>query len=165
MLKSTKWRRIVAGVLCLILVAGIAMATAETRKIQGANLVRLRAKPSTSGKVLDAFPKGRQVTILKKGDDWCKVKVGGKEGYMMTKYLYSKKEQKEAEEEKGTVMYVSTPSGAKLNLRADKSNQSEILGSYKVGTKVTVIKKGKSWTKVNVKGKIGYMGSQYLVSK
>ena len=144
MLKSTKWRRIVAGVLCLILVAGIAMATAETRKIQGANLVRLRAKPSTSGKVLDAFPKGRQVTILKKDDE---------------------KEQKEAEEEKGTVMYVSTPSGAKLNLRADKSNQSEILGSYKVGTKVTVIKKGKSWTKVNVKGKVGYMGSQYLVSK
>ena len=61
-------------------------------------------------------------------------------------------------------MYVWTPSGTTLNLRAEPNAWSTILGSYRVGTAVTVLKRGSVWTKVRVNGKTGYMGSQYLVS-
>lgn len=165
MMISMRCRRILAAVLCLVLVCGIVSAVAETRKIRGSNLVRLRAAPSTKATVLDAFPKGTEVKILKKGVEWCKVRVRGQEGYMMTKYLYTKTEREEMADPDGKTMYVWTPSGTRLNLRAEPNSDSEVLGSYRVGTKVTILKKGRYWSRVSVKGKTGYMGNDYLVEK
>jgi len=157
-MKRSAIRRLTAAVLCLILVFGAVSALAETRYIRTGYMVRLRASASTKGRVIDAFPVGTKVNVLNKGDTWCKVRVSGKTGYMMTQYLYS------GTSGGGNSMYVWTPSGTTLNLREEPNAWSTILGSYRVGTKVTVLKRGSIWTKVNVNGKVGYMGSQYLVS-
>jgi uncharacterized protein YgiM (DUF1202 family) len=55
--------------------------------------------------------------------------------------------------------------GIRVNLREDKNSSSEILGSYRGGTKVTVLKKGKIWSRVEVRGKEGYMYSDYLTAE
>ena len=47
----------------------------------------LRAKPSTSAKVLEKLNKGTKVTVVEKVGDWFHVKVGTTEGYVMTKLL------------------------------------------------------------------------------
>jgi uncharacterized protein YgiM (DUF1202 family) len=47
----------------------------------------LRAKPSTSAKVLEKLNKGTKVTVVEKVGDWSHVKVGTTEGYVMTKLL------------------------------------------------------------------------------
>lgn len=165
MIWSPKSKQIIAILLCLAIVAGSVSALAETRKIRSGSMVRLREAPSTKAKVLDAFPKGTKVNVLKKGPSWCKIRVNKLTGYMMTKYLYNPSEITGDEVTgEGQVMYVWTPSGTRLNLREGPSKSTPVIDAYRVGTKVIVLKKGKSWTKVSVKGKVGYMGSEYLVA-
>ena len=55
--------------------------------------------------------------------------------------------------------------GVRLNLRAEANNTSDIIASFRGGTKVTVIKKGKYWSLVEVKGLEGYMSTDYLTSE
>ncbi|MBO7662343.1 MAG: SH3 domain-containing protein [Clostridia bacterium] len=157
--------RITAGLLCLLMIFSAVSALAETRTIRSGYMVRLRATASSKGKVLDAFPVGTRVNVLSKGDTWCKVRVSGKTGYMMTKYLYpASGSSGGGGGGSGTTRYVWTPSGTTLNLRAEPNSWSVILGSYRVGTAVTVLKQGKMWSRVSVHGKIGYMYSDYLVN-
>ena len=154
----------VAGLLCLLIIFSAVSSLAEIVKIRSGTLVRLRASASTKAKVLDAFPKGTRVNVLDKGAIWCKVRVDGKVGYMMTKYLYSDTSSGSSGSGSsgGTTMYVSTPSGTTLNLRSDADTYSEILGAYRPGTKVTLLKRGRLWSKVSVNGLVGYMYTSYL---
>ena len=174
-MNSKKLIRILCLVLCLsVLLPGVS-ALGETTKVS-AYLLRLRAKPSSDGKVLDAYPRGTKVEILKKDDEWTKVKVHGKEGYMKTSMLaYSKNKdsgetttettetkntRKKTSISTGDTMYIEK--GIRLNLREAANSSSEVLGSFRGGTKVTILKKGNYWSRVEVKGQVGYMANEYL---
>lgn len=171
MMHSRIWIRILCVLVALAVLLPTAAALAETTKV-ATYMLRLREKPSTSAKVLDAYRRGTRVTILKKGSDWTKVRVGGKVGYMQSDKLayakYStdrgetidKNTKKTSTSSDGTVMYILK--GISVNLREDKSSDSDILGTYRGGTKVTVFKKGKVWSYVQVKGKVGYMATEFL---
>ncbi len=164
-MRKIPWKRLVALLLGLLIVFGTVSSLAEVRRIRTGYRVRLRATASVKGKVLDAYSVGTRVNVLSKGATWCKVRVGNKTGYMMTRYLYAGEgtSSDDTGVSGGSTMKVWTPSGTTLNLRSEPSVFSETIGSYKVGTRVTVLKRGSSWTKVRVGGKVGYMGSQYLV--
>ena len=176
-MKSKLWVRLICLTLCLAVLLPCVSALAETTKV-ATYMLRLREKPSTSAKVLDAYPRGTKVTILKKGSEWTKVKVGGKTGYMQSNKLayakYKTKAQREALVSNetttkktgvasGDTAYIMK--GVRLNLRAEASNTSDILASFRGGTKVTVISKGKYWSLVEVKGLQGYMSTEYLTSE
>ena len=49
--------------------------------------VNLRKGPGTGYKVLAEYRPGTKVTVLQYGSEWCKIKVGGRTGYMMTRYI------------------------------------------------------------------------------
>lgn len=174
-----KTSRICVRVLCLLLCMSVLLpvvsAAAETTRV-AAYLLRLRETPSSKGKVIDAFPRGTTVTILKKGDEWTKVRVHGKVGYMQTNRLSygryktggsssgssgSSTVTPARKTSSGTTMYVMP--GVRLHLREQPSSYSDIIGSFRGGTKVTVLSKGKYWYYVEVDGLVGYMGSDYLV--
>ena len=176
-MKSKFWIRLVCLILCLTVLLPCVSALAETTKV-ATYMLRLREKPSTSSKVLDAYPRGTKVTILKKGVEWTKVKVGGKTGYMQTNKLAYAKYKTKAEKEaivsgstskkssgvtSGDTAYVMK--SVRLNLRAEANNTSDIIASFRGGTKVTVIKKGRHWSLVEVKGLEGYMSTDYLTSE
>ena len=159
--------------LCVLLCFALALpvlASAETTKVT-AYLLRLREKPSSTSKVIDAYPRGTVVTILKKGDEWTKVQVRSKVGYMKTSMLaYSRKSSSSSSSSKsgsevvsGSTMYVAR--GTRLNLREEANSSSDIIASFRGGTPVTVIRKGRYWSYVEVKGLRGYMGNDYLVSE
>lgn len=167
--------RLLCLLLCLAVLLPTAAAMAETTKV-ATYMLRLREKPSTSAKVLNAYKRGTRVTILKKGVEWTKVKVGSRTGYMMTSMLSYGKYKTKAEKEamvsasaakksvaSGETAYIQK--GVRLNLRAEANASSEIIGSYRGGTKVTVIKKGRLWSLVEVKGVQGYMFTEYLTSE
>ena len=78
MYRMDKTKRIVAGLLCLLILFSTASVMAEKRTIRTGYMVRLRAKPSSSSKVLDAYPVGTTVNVLDKGTSWCKVRGKGK---------------------------------------------------------------------------------------
>ena len=169
--------RILCLLLCLAVLAPCATALGETTKV-AAYLLRLRESPSSTGKVLDAYPRGTRVTILKKGSEWTKVRVHGKEGYMKTDMLsygrYKTISDTETKGNKtgtngttntsaasGSTAYVMK--GIRVNLREEPNNYSDIITSVRGGTKVTILKKGKYWNRVDVKGLEGYMWNEYLV--
>jgi len=171
---SKAWVRLLCLILCLTVLMPCVSALGETTKV-AAYLLRLREKPSSDSKVLDAYPRGTKVTILKKGTTWTRVQVHGKTGYMKTDLLaYGKNRNSSGSSSSksskssgtgtsitdGTTAYIVK--GVRLNLRDLPSNEGDIIGSYRGGTKVTVLKKGKIWSLVEVKGKQGYMGTDYL---
>ena len=176
---SRIWIRFLCVLLCLTVLMPCVAAVAETTKV-AAYLLRLREKPSDTGKVLDAYPRGTKVTILKKGDQWTRVRVHGKTGYMKTDCLaygrYSGSSNSSSSSgssgssssakpsvTSGTTAYVMK--GVRLNLRDEASSSGEIIGSYRGGTKVTILKKGKYWCYVEVNGRTGYMGTDYLTAE
>ena len=175
---SKTWiRRLLCLLLCLAVLAPCASALGETTKV-AAYLLRLRAEPSKSAKVLDAYPRGTVVTILKKGTNWTKVRVHGKEGYMQSDLLAYAKYKKTSSSSSNTstssssktkvtvstgdTMYVMK--GIRLNLREDKNN-GPIISSFRGGTPVTILKKGRYWSFVEVKGLQGYMANEYLTDE
>ena len=168
-MKSKLWVRLICLILCLAVLLPSVSALAETTKV-ATYMLRLREKPATSSKVLDAYPRGTKVTILKKGVEWTKVKVGGKTGYMQSSKLAYAKYKTNAEREaivsnKSTTKKTGVTSGetayimkgVKLNLRAEANNTSDIIASFRGGTKVTVIKKGRHGSRVEAKGLEGCM--------
>lgn len=60
------------------------------------------------------------------------------------------------------ITYTGTVKGGKLNMREANSADSKSLGSFKSGTKVTVLENDGTWCKVQSGKKIGYMLTEYL---
>lgn len=145
----------------LLLSAALAAApftgalAAEYATVKGGGL-NLRETASLQAKVLGQYPTGTWIEIVEKGDEWSKVKVDGKDGFMMSKYLSANAG--------GTTMYVRTNTGIGLNLRQGPGTDSAIITSYPIGTVVTVLKKGNGWYQVKVGEQTGYMSSKYLAS-
>ena len=139
-----------AGALCLSAPAALA---SEFATVQGGGL-NLRQTASLEAKVLGQFGTGTWIEVVKRGEEWSQVKVAGKEGYMMTKYLNFGLE--------GTKLYVRTNTGIGLNLRQAPSTSAKIITSFPVGTAVHVLQRGSEWHKVQVCGLTGYMASRYL---
>ena len=49
--------------------------------------LNMRAKPGTDARVTGRYRNGTQVEILEVGDEWVKVSINGKTGYMMVQFL------------------------------------------------------------------------------
>ena len=127
--------------------------TADSALVKGGKL-NLRQQPSLSAKVLGQFPTGTLVEIVEAGDEWHKVEVNGKSGYMMAKFLNSSETE--------TTAVVRTNSGIGLNLRETPGTDGAIITSAKNGAQVVVLQKGHTWSRVNVNGAEGFMATQYL---
>ena len=128
-------------------------ATADSALIKGGRL-NLRQTASLTAKVLGQYPSGTLVEIVEAGNEWCKVTVDGKTGYMMTKYL--------SRASQDVTATVKTNSGIGLNLRESPSLSGAIITSVKNGQKVTVLQKSGDWCRVSVGGKEGFVATQYL---
>ncbi len=153
-MKTPMMKRLLSllAALALMLVPALAMAS-EYATVKGGGL-NLREQPNLNAKVLGQYWTGTWVEILEKGDTWCKVKVAGKTGYMMTKFLNANGG--------GTTLYVRTNTGIGLNLRKGPGTSFDIITSYPIDTAVQVVKKGTGWYQVKVGENEGYMASQYL---
>ena len=150
-------RRMLSRILSLALAAmcllPVLAQAEEYATVQGGGL-NLREKADLNARVLGQYWTGTWVEIVEKGEEWCKVKVAGKDGYMMSKFL------KAAEADRK--MYVRTNTGIGLNLRKGPGTQTAIITSFPIDTEVTVLEKGKGWYKVKVGCYEGYMASAYL---
>ena len=142
-----------AGLLCFA-VPAVSLAS-ECATVKGGGL-NLRQTASLDAKVLGQYATGTCIEVLEKGDTWSKVKVAGKEGYMMTKYLNF------VTSAAATTLYVRTNTGIGLNLRKAPNTCAQIITSFPVGTAVTVLQKAGGWYKVKVGGLVGYMSGAYL---
>ena len=127
----------------------------------GANQVLLlREKPSTSAKVLGHFRNGTLVTITGEEGNFYKVSVGGKNGYMMKKYV------KLSTSAIGPVPFIAkliNPNGNSIvNFRKAPGLSASVLKAYPVGTEITVTEMGDVWCKATIDGQEGYVSRYFF---
>lgn len=129
---------------------------AETYSVVKGGMLNLRKEASLESSVLGQYPTGTWMTVLETEDGWSKVEVGGKTGYVVSKYL--------TDATANSKVYVRTNTGAGLNLRTQPSLTGDIITSFKTGTEVNVLARGNGWYRVSVGGQEGYMNSRYLTA-
>ena len=121
--------------------------------------VRLRSGPSEKYSIIASYAVGTPLTVLTTGDTWSKVRINGRTGYMMTKFIDTWDGNESAG---GYTAYVVSGNGKNVVLRSGPSKQYDILASYSVGQKITVISYGSTWSQVNINGLDGYMMSEFI---
>ncbi len=126
--------------------------------------VRLRTGPSLQYSTIASYAVGTPVTILISGDDWCKVRIGGRTGYMMTEFLTTSGVSTPDTEAGAYTAYVTSTNGLGVRMRSGAGKLYSTLATYQVGTKVTVLDWGKTWCKIRVNGLTGYMMTEFLTT-
>lgn len=154
MQKTPIYKRCLWLLVALMMLALPVMALAEDYLVVKGGSLNLRQEASLTSAVLGQYPTGTWMTVLEKGTEWSKVKVAGKTGFVMSKYL--------SDTGASATMYVRTNTGKGLNMRNAPSLDGGIITSYAAGTKINVVLKGSGWHRVSTDAGIGYMDSRYL---
>ena len=124
--------------------------------------LNLRAYPSYDAQVLGIFYNGTPFTVLSSSSDgWIQVLVNNQVGYFRKEFV-------RLSGASGSVYYIQSSNGGKVNLRtAPFLNGSSIIGQYPAGTQVSVLLSSPvqdAYWKVSVNGAAGYMDSRYLAA-
>ena len=142
--------------------------------------LHLRENMSTDAGSLGLFYNGTPVYVIANYGVWSYVNVGGKVGYMMTKFLSPAQPGTVVTPIPGaptvqpavqptvypgaTAATVRQPNGSFVYLRSTASSQSNtnVICQVPSGSTVTVVLWGQSWCLVRYNGMEGYMVTQYL---
>ena len=151
---------VVAGTFLLTLPCAITPAYAKTTLKEGLAFVtgsqlRLRATPTLTGNVLDYAAKNDIVVVVGEDKGWYHVIYNNQEGYMSGQYLnFVMRENAE--------LGYGKVSGDLVNVRSRPTTDSSIVTTVTVKDAPYIIGINDGWYKVVVKGKVGYMRSDYL---
>lgn len=122
--------------------------------------VNLRDAPRTSAGILTSVTPGTEVTVIRRGNKWHKIRANGIVGFMDASYISS---SSGGSSSSGRYAVVNNPRSTQvLNLRETASTNARVLGYYRNGTQVKVVSTSGGWSEVYVGSRHGYMMSQYL---
>ena len=155
-------KRLMSAFLVLVLLVSCVSITASAKGdvkygiafVTGSNL-RLRAKASSSAKILDSAPKGDVAVVISKSGSWYQVIYNQQEGYMHSDYLKVVKTEN-AELGYGVV------NGTSVNLRKGPATSYSSVAKATKGDKAYIIGINNGWYKVILNEKICYLRSDYM---
>ncbi len=127
--------------------------------------VVLRSGPSKQYDALASYKVGQQATVLSYGSTWCKVRINGLDGYMMTEFLSTVKPDTSVGGVSTYTAYVTSANGKGVRMRMGAGKLYPTIATYAVGTKVTVLEYDKSWCKIRIGGNTGYMMTEFLTTR
>ena len=127
--------------------------------------VVLRSGPSKQYDALVSYKVGQKVTVLSYGSTWCKVRVNGVDGYMMTEFLATEKPGTSAGGVASYTAYVTSANGKGVRMRIGAGKLFPTIATYAVGTKVTVLEYGDEWCKIRIGSNTGYMMTEFLTTR
>ena len=130
----------------------------------GANQVLLlRETASTDARVLGYFGNGTQVTITGESGDFYKVTVGGKNGYMMKKFIKLNASSSSTLPAAPFTAELVNPNGNSIvNFRTAPGLNTSIIKAHPVGTKIKVLETGDVWCKAEIDGVTGYVSRYFF---
>lgn len=140
--------------------------TEKTAYVYAANgkAVRMRSGPSTDYGVIGSYDVGTKLTILISGSDWSKVRIGNTTGYMMTKFISFTQSTTPSTPSSTYTAYVTASNGKPVRMRSGAGSNYSVISTYSVGVQVTVLEYGKTWCKIRVNNRTGYMMTQFLTT-
>lgn len=171
-------RKISSLILALLLILQVAMVgnaeiPANTANVNGVVVggwLRLRSGPSYSSETIASLPVNSVVRILTTEGDWCKVQTAeGTGGYMSRFFLNITSSSPNtpsspANPGTGATAQVYSYNGGNVRLRSGPSFSYGVIGTYPVGTSLTIITHGKSWDYIKIGSQQGYMKNEFIRS-
>jgi len=127
--------------------------------------VVLRSGPSKQYAALASYKVGQQATVLSYGSTWCKVRINGLDGYMMSEFLSTVKPDTSVGGVSTYTAYVTSANGKGVRMRLGAGKIYPTVATYAVGTKVTVLEYDKNWCKIRIGGNTGYMMTEFLTTR
>ena len=123
------------------------------------NGVNIRAKASSSSKILGVANNGDKFEYKGKSGKWVKVAYDGDVAFIHSSYLSLTKGTDTTPPSTGTAYVVGVDA---VNVRAKAKSSSKRLGALKKGTEVEIVGKSGKWTKIKYEGSTAWVFSQYL---
>lgn len=126
--------------------------------------LRIRKEPSEESEIVGKLYKDAGCDILGVEGDWAQIVSGSCEGYVKTEYILTGTEAEAYANENGVAPTVATVNADSLNIRAEASADSEIIGSVSTSEELTVLETTEDglWVKVSVGGLEGYVSADYV---
>ena len=158
---------VLLAAICLLLIPLTAYADTATVL---ASALYLREDPAYGAEAIGMYRYGTVVTVLNptRYKNWYQVRTpDGKTGYMYKTYLstVNRSGSSSSSTSSTSTKYIYSANGGSVNLRKKASTSSELVDRLLVGTKVTVLSEGSSWSHIKAGSKTGYVRSVYLTSK
>jgi len=122
--------------------------------------VNLRSGPGKNYSCIGFYSVGTPAVMIRKGITWSYILIGNRYGYMMTQFLTESKPVHPIIPDGGAC--VVSANGKNVNLRAAPTTAARIIRSFKVGTKLTIITRGREWCFIEIEGYFGYMMKQFI---
>ncbi len=122
--------------------------------------VNIRSTPSEEGEILGKLYNESAGTVVEEVDGWYKVASGDVEGYVKAEYVITGTQAEELAEE--LVQKTAIVTTETLRVRADASEDSEILGLIPETEELTVKDEAEGWVKVEVEAGDGWVSSDYV---
>ena len=130
--------------------------------------VNLRKSASTGSPIINSYAPGTKVHVTYKTSEWSKIKVGGKTGWMMNRFLSTSQPAenvtpKPANKKDGSyTAYVVTPNKKSANVRKGSGKGYTVLFKVNHGSAVKVLKHNSNWDYIEYGGKKGYILNSLL---
>ena len=137
--------------------------------------LNVREAPDRNAKLLFRIECGKKVEIIENvGNGWAKIRLNGKEGFVMTSFLHAKKPGKYEITERDdnfraasynvTAKALNNKSEKSVCLRAKPNKSASSLRRLAAGDTLKVIAVGKTWSKVvdQLTGRTGYVANDYI---
>lgn len=158
-------KRLIAIILAVAMLLALsipAMAADYATAVVKGGWLRLRDGASSDAETISAYYTGTVVTILGGSGTWYYVEApDGNRGYMNSGYLTINGSITGGQVPTSGA-YVTSANGQPVNLRTGPSVYYHIIGSFSVGTPVTVLSKGSTWSQVSINGNTGYMMTEFI---
>ena len=132
--------------------------------------VNLRSGPGKTYDEVGEVQVGKDVTVLKKGSTWSRIRIDGRECYVMSRFLSATKPTitpapTETAEKKTETAYVYSKNGAPVRVRKGAGSSYSVVGEVAYGIRVQVDGTRGKWSHITYETGSGYIMSSYLTSE
>ncbi len=125
--------------------------------------VNLRSGASTDTAVITTLGKGTKLTAMGKNNGFYLVQTsGGTQGYVSSKYISRDKVSSGSSSSSSSSKNTKTVTASYVNVRSGGGMSYDVLRVLPRGTKVTVLKVGNYWTRVQYGNTTGWIKNTYL---
>lgn len=135
--------------------------------------VRLRSSPysGNSSNVIGLYNVGTKLTVLQRGIGWHYIQIGKQTGFMMAQFVVISGSPVPVPPgpidpvipDKNYTAYITSQNGKGVRLRTGPGTNYSLLGTFPVGTQVTVLKELGAWCYISIGStKKGYMMTTFL---
>ena len=124
--------------------------------------VNMRSGPSKSYPSIGFYSVGTEAWMVTAGHTWSYIRVGSRYGYMMSQFLTTTEPPVNPNPPILGAAYVVSANGRSVNLRAAPTTAAKVIRSFKVGTRLNIITRGRDWYFIQIGGYYGYMMRQFI---